>query len=109
MVISGNVSVAANALSANVLAGNLYEFLPTRSVISFYSTGSAAGLLATLLVGGINYCDAQVIPPTNRFPIRPDDGMCQTGSRAGERLFLTFLNTTAGALTANWLLDIQPQ
>jgi len=109
MVISNNVSVAANALSANVLAGDLYEFLPTRGVISFYATGSAAGLLATLLIGGINYCDNSVIPPTNRFPIRPDDGMTQAGGQRGERLFLTFLNSTAGALTANWLLDIQPR
>jgi len=41
----------------------------------------------------------------NRFPIVPDDVM-HGGPVPGGRAVLTFRNTTAGALTAFWRIDL---
>ncbi len=104
--IAGNLSVAANAQSPNLLAGESFEFLPRPALVSVYMTGSAAGLEADLLIGGTAQVLGAVIAPTNRSPLRLEDGMAQGGGGGGDRLFLTALNTTAGALTANWIVDI---
>ncbi len=106
--IAGNVSVAANTQSANLLAGEPFEFLSRPSLISVYMTGASAGLEADFLIGGAAQVLGNVIPPTNRSPLRLEDGIAQAGGAAGDRLFLTALNTTAGAIVANWIIDIAP-
>lgn len=105
-LISGSVSVAANTRSANLIVGNQFEFLPQRAVVSVYMSGSAAGLEGTVLLGGTTLAHGATVAPTNRTPLREEDGFVQSGGRAGSRLFLEALNTTAGALTINWLVDI---
>lgn len=103
-VISSSISVAANSVSANVLAGELYEFLPFAAIVSLYVTGSAAGLRASLSIGGAQVLEEAEVNSQNRTPIVPDDLLTQEGGRPGERLFLRFRNTTAGALTARWIV-----
>lgn len=104
--MQNSVSVAANAVSANVLAGQLYEFLSQNSQIVLSCTGSAAGLNATLLAGGVALINDQAIGSQNRFPLIPDDIITQEVVPAGARLLLTFRNTTGGALTAFWRMDV---
>lgn len=106
MLISSSVQVAANAVSGNVLAGELFEFLPVTAAVSVFATGSAAGLRATFTLGGVTQVSDGLIPATNRYPVRPDDGLVSVGGVAGERLFLEFRNTTGGALVAQWVIDI---
>lgn len=105
-VMQNSVSVAANAVSANQLAGELFEFLSRPSRIALYATGSATGLNASLLVGGLSFANDQAISLQNRFPIVPDDFLVDAGGFPGERLVLTFRNTTAGALTAFWRVEV---
>jgi len=105
-IISNNVSVAANSVSANVLAGELFEYLPNMTVVQVFATGSAAGLRATYSIGGELQLDDGVINANNRAPIIPDDLLLKAGGRRGERQILKFRNTTGGALTANYLLQI---
>lgn len=104
--IAGNSSIAANTRSGNLLAGQSFEFLPRPAIVSVYMTGSAAGLEADLLVGGRSVAQAAVVAPTNRSPLRLEDGMVQAAGAAGDRLFLQTLNTTGGALTENHIVDI---
>ncbi len=105
-VILGNVSVAANSLSANVLAGELFEYLPRATAVSVFVTGSALGLRVSYSIGGEIQVDDATINAQNRMPVVPDDLLLKAGGRRGERQILKFRNTTAGALTANWLLQI---
>lgn len=105
-LIARSDSIAANTLSSNVLAGEEFEFVPMRSVLQLSSTGSAAGLKIFFEVGGVAVASDALIPPTNRFPIVPDDTLIQVGCRAGERLILRYLNTTGGALTAQTKINI---
>lgn len=99
-----SVSVAANAVSANVVAGQLYEFVPTGTRIVLSCTGSATGLRSTL-IANIPVMNDQAINLQNRFPIIPDD-IIYTGQVRACRLVLTARNTTGGALTFFWRLDV---
>lgn len=102
-----SVSVAANAISANVLSGLLYEFLGGPAAITVSGTGSATGLRATLLVAGVSLINDQAIGLQNRFPLIPDDVLTQEHVPGG-RMVLTFRNSTGGALTAFWRVDVTP-
>lgn len=99
-----SVSVAANGVSANQIAGQLYEFIPNGTKITLSCTGSATGLRTTLICN-IPVIQDQAIGLQNRFPLIPDDVIYQGQVRAC-RIFLTFRNTTAGALTAFWRIDV---
>jgi hypothetical protein len=99
-----SVSIAANAVSANVVAGQLYEFVNTGTKVILSCTGSATGLRATL-IANIPVMNDQAINLQNRFPIMPDD-IIYTGVVRACRLVLTGRNTTGGALTFFWRIDV---
>jgi hypothetical protein len=104
--MQGSVSVAANAVSTNQLAGLLYEFIPANANVVLSCTGSATGLNVTFLAGGVSLINDQAMGLQNRFPLIPDDIITQEMVPAGARLLLTFRNTTPGALTAFWRVDV---
>jgi hypothetical protein len=99
-----SVSVAANAVSSNQLSGQLYEFVPRGTLVVLSGTGSATGLRSTLICN-IPVLNDQAIGLQNRFPVIPDD-IIYSGRVSACRLVLTFRNTTAGALTAFWRVDV---
>ena len=99
-----SVSVAANSVSSNVIAGQLYEFVPSGTKITLSCTGSATGLRATLICN-VPVMNDQAINFQNRFPIIPDD-IIYSGVVRACRLFLTARNTTIGALTFLWRIDV---
>lgn len=103
-VMQDSVSVAANSVSSNVLAGQLYEFVPSGTRVTLACCGSATGLRATL-IANIPVMNDQAINSQNRFPVIPDDIVFQGVVRAA-RLVLTARNTTAGALTFYWRVDV---
>jgi len=108
-VMQGSVSVAANAKSTTQLAGLMEEFVSVPSIVRLYATGSATGLNANLIIGGAVQIDDQPMGFQNRFPLVPDDFLYETGATGpSDRLILSFRNTTAGALTAFWRVDIIP-
>jgi len=98
-----SILVAANGVSANVLAGQLYEFVPAINV-TVSCTGSATGLRTTFICG-VPLINDQAINLQNRFPLIPDD-IIHSGGVPGGRMVLTFRNSTAGALTAFWRVDV---
>lgn len=99
-----SVSVAANSVSANVLSGQLYEFVPDGADVTLSVTGSATGLRTTFICG-VPLINDQAINLQNRFPLVPDD-VLHSGMVPGGRMVLTARNTTAGALTFFWRIDL---
>jgi hypothetical protein len=99
-----SISVAANSVSANVLSGQKYEFVAPGANVTLSATGSATGLRASFDCG-VLMIDDQAIGLQNRFPLIPDD-VLQTGPVAGGRMILKFRNSTGGALTAFWRVDL---
>lgn len=102
-----DLSVAANAKSANIYEGKLGRFINRPSVVRVYATGSAVGLRIQISVGGVVVVDDQDISDANRFPLRPDDMVVAFPTRGGE-LFGFLRNTTAGALTTEVLTEVEP-
>lgn len=102
------VSVAANAVSTNQLAGLLYEFLDAPAAVVLSCTSSATGIRCTFLAGGVALVNDARISLQNRPPIIPDDVLTEEGIPGG-RLIVTFRNVTAGALTVFWRVDVSFQ
>lgn len=100
----GAVSVAANSVSTNQLAGELYEFLDRPANVLLAAAAAAVGLRATLLIGGVAVVNDQDVSQANRFPIIPDDVV--TEEQGIGRMILTFRNTTGAAILVNWSLDV---
>ena len=107
-ILSGTVSVAANATSTNQVSGELYEFLGEPSVVNLFCAAAATGLNATLLIGSETTIDDQLTSHANRYPIGPDDFLGRGGGLPGDRLVLRYRNTTGGALVMFWRLEIDP-
>lgn len=99
-----SLSVAANTVSANVLSGQLYEFVPPGANVTLSVAGSATGLRLTYICG-VPLVNDQAMNLQNRFPLIPDD-VVHSGPVPGGRQVLTFRNTTGGALTAFWRVDL---
>jgi len=97
-------SVAANAVSVNVLSGLLHEFLDRPAELVLAAASSAVGIRSTLIIGGQVVLNDSFISQANRFPLIPDDIAAQ--EQGIGRMILTFRNTTGAALTVNWLLDV---
>lgn len=106
MIISRTDTVAANTRSANVLAGEQFEFLPKDALVRIRSSATIDNVRMDVQIGSQTIISNGLVPNTNRFPIVPDDNMGEFGARAGERLFLTYNNTTAGAGTIKTVIEI---
>lgn len=104
-MMQDSLQVAANAVSANVLSGQLYEFVRAGQPIRLSGSGSATGLRVTLLIG-MAVINDQALNLQNRFPLIPDDVIHTGRAPVSGRMVLTFRNTTAGALTAFWRVDL---
>lgn len=100
-----SVSVVANAVSANVVAGQLYEFANPGQLTTLSVAGSAIGLRVTMSIGGVTVVQDQAVNTANRFPLIPDDIMDVARGLAG-RIILTARNTTGGTLTFFWRVDV---
>lgn len=109
MLISKSLSVAANSRSANVLAGEQFEFLPSLANVQMRAASAATGVFADFNIGGEQVAVDALVPPTNRFPIAPDDTMVTTSGVKGERLFLTFRNSTGAAIVVQYAVEIMPR
>lgn len=106
-VITGQaVSVGANAVTANQLAGELFEFPMRPSAIRIYAVAAAVGVLMTFSVGGTVIANDVPISAANRFPVVPDDLVIEEGALAGERLFMTFRNSTGAAILVDFKVNI---
>jgi hypothetical protein len=93
-------SVAANTSVANALSGKVHEFLGRPSKVRLYGAASAVGLNMSFLIGSQSFCQDQEVNAQNRLPIVPDDLVVEAGGKTGDRLVLSYRNTTVGAITA---------
>lgn len=107
-LIQNSVSVAANSVNDNVLTGSQFEFLPYNAALNFGMTASATGLIVDAYSGQDTLCEGLAPSLANRFPILPDDFNLTDVAGAGERIKLRVRNTTAGALTFFYAVQINP-
>lgn len=107
-VIAGVTSLAAGASNNNVLAGSAFEFTARPSVVRFYGTGDAAGLIRVTLQSGTDVLmEESPISRANRFPIKPDDLMAEDVAAPGDRLKLAVRNTAGVAADLFWRVEVE--
>ena len=108
--ISSSISVAANATSANVLAGSPFEFVSQPSIIKVALThpGGIGAITGTMQIGGESVMQAGEVSNRAAMPTFREDLIIEAGAQVAERLFLTFTNTTGAAIVVRFLLDIMP-
>lgn len=101
-------SIGANSTTENVLSGQRFERCPYSAAMGgLYVTGSATGLTAELNVGGRSITPPTSVNTQNRFPVVPDDSLIEEWEAyAGELLQLRAVNTTGGALTMFWRVEL---
>lgn len=109
VTMQGQNTIAANSTVSNVLQGQRYERSPyTAGVGNMYCTGSAAGLTAELNIGGVSVTPPVNVNIQNRLPVVPDDILVPGWEvLEGRLLQITVVNTTGGALTFFWRIDIE--
>lgn len=108
VAMQNSVSVAANTTNANVLSAERFSRCPYQAALGgLYVTGSATGLTAELNVGGRSVTPATGVNVQNRFPVVPDDSLIEEWEAYnGELIQLTAVNTTGGALTFFWRIEL---
>lgn len=103
------ISIAANTTVDNVLDGTRFARSPYAAGIgSLFCAGSAAGLNCELNVGGRSVTPRTTVNAQNRLPVVPDDLLVEDWEvYQGELIQITVQNTTAGALTFNYKMQIE--
>lgn len=106
-VIQRTVSIAANAVDANIFAGSAFEFARRPSVVSIGIVESATGLLVTINSGADVIAEEFEPQIKTAYPIIPDEMYYTDAMEAGDRLVARVRNTTGGALTVRAIAQIQ--
>lgn len=101
------VSTAANTKSADQVSGT-YQFVG-KGKITLVAKGSATGMYLTCLVGGVALISDAPVPYTGTAgTISVNDNIVASQLMNGGRVELYLRNTTAGALTTDYLVLFDP-
>lgn len=100
------LSVAANATSSEQVQTSTYQFVPFSGTARLAARCSATGININLAAAGQTLCNAQPIPYTGTAGAISllDHEVVSFPVEAGSRIELRFPNTTAGALTVDYIL-----
>lgn len=103
------INLGANAKSANLLAGNINEFVPVNSIVTVSAVSSAIGTNITILADSDVAVDDSEIIHIGTTLIGSDHVIDSFAVSAGTRLAI-FLRDTSGAATNDILtkVDVTP-
>lgn len=108
VMMQSSISVGAGLTNNNVVNGQRYERAPFDAIGTLYAAGSAAGLTAEVNIGGRSITPPVTVNAQNRVPVIPDD-LTVEGFECpkGDLVQLTVVNTTGGALTFFWKIELE--
>jgi hypothetical protein len=104
-----STNITANTTTANLLSGNINEFVTQRSRVTFYFKSSAAGIKMKILASSDVAVDqAEVVAIGTTLAI-PDDLFVSFNVAPGTRLAVT-ATETAGVSTTDLIgaVDVDP-
>jgi len=107
-VMQKEQSIAANATVDNIFSGSAFEFARQNSLLNMAIVGSNTGLVCTIQVGSRVVLEESPLAILGTMPKLQDDFYYSEGVLASERLICRVRNTTAGALTARVIAQLQP-
>jgi len=102
-------NITASTKSANILAGDINEFVTQRSMVSVYAAASAIGAKVTLLASSdVAIDDKEIVSIASTVSV-PDSLLDSFPVAAGTRLSLTYRETAAvGTNDLAFVIDVQP-
>lgn len=103
------LSVSANTKSSDIVSGT-YQFAPFDGEMIVYSRGSATGLNIIVVVDGTAVINDQAITFTGTAGAisKIDHEVASIPVSAGSRIEVFARNTTAGALTWDAIVELNP-
>lgn len=107
--MKGNTSIAANSTNLTLLQDQDYEFLPYAAYVSLWASESATGLTTTFKGTAESLVSAaapNIAAAAGRVQIDTDGLLVNEPLAAGTRLQLGATNSTGGAVTLNWIVEI---
>lgn len=106
-VIQRQVSIAANAVNENVLAGSAFEILRGNSIVSMGITAQATGLVGSITVGSTLVLEESPIEiKANEFASIPDEMYYNMAGVGNDRLVVRVRNTTGAAVDVRIVVQI---
>lgn len=111
MVNGTALSVSANSTSAEQVSSSTYQFVPFTGTAALAARGSATGINIQLAAGGQTLCNDQPVPYTGTAGAISviDHEVVSFPVEEGSRIELRFRNTTAGALTVDYILTLDAE
>lgn len=103
---NNQVNLGANAKSANLLSGDINEFVPVDSQVNIYAVSSAVGTNITVLADSDVAVDDQEILPVGTTLNKSDHLLDSFAVGGGTRLAI-FLRDTSGAATNDILTGVE--
>lgn len=113
LIVTDQISIAANTTDQNILQtnGNRVRTVPQGWAVArltYFSAGSAAGLEESVFAGNQNPLENSRVSAQNRIPVVPDDmTVTDIYVKGGEQLQISVTNTTAGALTHFYRVELE--
>jgi hypothetical protein len=107
--MKGNSSIAASTTTLTLLTGQDYEFLPADAMVSLWASQSATGLSVTLKGNAeslLSSAPPNIASAAGIVSLQQDGLVSQEMLPKGTKLQLGGVNTTGGALTLNWIVDV---
>lgn len=92
-------NLAASTKTANILSGDINEFVPQRAMVSIYAISSASGIRMTMLASSDVAIDDKEIVAIGTSLSVPDHLVDSFAVAPGTRLSLTLRETAAVATT----------
>jgi len=101
------VSIDANDVNENILAGSAFEFARNRSFVSMGIVQAATGLFCTIQAGGTVIAE-EFEPPieATAYPQTNEDFYNNAFAAAGDRLVVRVRNSTGGAVVVRVVVQI---
>lgn len=97
-MILREISIPANTVNENLLAGSAFEFASAPGVVSIGIAAAATGVVANIQAGRDIIAEAFPLPILARYPIIPDEFYFSEAVQQGDRIVERCQNTTAGAI-----------
>ena len=108
MVMTDKRSIAAGAVTTNVLADKISERLLEPSIVRLYVTSSVDEVTAQLVIGDGVAVDDQEVSDRNASIEKDKDLLAEEVGDVGDKLILRYRNGNAGAAVVRTMVTIEP-
>jgi len=108
LVSATALGVGANATSSEQVSSSTYQFVPFTGMATLAARSSATGINVQLAAAGQTLMNNQPTPYTGTAGAISviDHNLVEFPVEEGSRIELRFANTTAGALTVDYILSL---